>query len=390
MEHECWTVSAKAGRWATVAVLGLSLMACSSEPPPLPPAPESPSAPKAMSTRFPEGWTSLPAPPEVLSSSSTAWTGSTALTWGGYLYTGSSDKPPSASGYAFDAKKERWTALPTSPLAPRSSAGTGWTGSELLIWGGFDGTWKHGRPGAFADGAAYDPSTREWRMLPPAPLEARMPLSVWTGHEFIVWGTAWQIKSEAPRDGAAYDPRTDTWRTIAEAPIGLTDANAVWTGREMIVLGAFLRNGRSATTDTSIGAAYNPSRDEWRTIADAPITTGDSTAWNGHEMIAWDYEQNSAAYDPVSDQWHTLPRVPLPDYECLAEGVGLDDSVIVDFCSGLALLDRTGKWSVIKEARHAVGVLAFIPTQSALLVLNNDYDGETTGMSSYRPGRPPQ
>jgi hypothetical protein len=62
-------------------------------------------------------------------------------------------------------------------------------------------------------------------------------VSVWTGRELIVWGTAVCVNVR-PRDGAAYDPATDSWRSIAEGPIELTDATAVWTGSEMIVFGA--------------------------------------------------------------------------------------------------------------------------------------------------------
>jgi hypothetical protein len=73
-------------------------------------------------------------------------------------------------------------------------------------------------------------------MLPPAPIDARAPLSVWTGRELIVWGTAVRVDVR-PRDGAAYNPATDSWRSIADATIELTDATAVWTGSEMIVFG---------------------------------------------------------------------------------------------------------------------------------------------------------
>ena len=55
-----------------------------------------------------------------------------------------------------------------SPLAARRTAGV-WTGKELVIWGGRNIVdTKY-----FTDGAAYDPATDKWRMLPPVNLSAR-------------------------------------------------------------------------------------------------------------------------------------------------------------------------------------------------------------------------
>ena len=76
-----------------------------------------------------------------------------------------------------------------------------------------------------ADGAAFDPATQQWRVLPPSGLSARAPLSVWTGDELIVWGTSFRTKVR-PLDGAAYDPASDAWRPIA-FPLRGRDAMAL-------------------------------------------------------------------------------------------------------------------------------------------------------------------
>ena len=167
------------------------------------------------------GWTTLPTPPEVRSRAAIVWTGTELLVWGGYVFTGSGDKPAEADGYVFDARGRRWGQLARSPLAPRAYSASAWTGEELLVWGGTDGRQEQ----FFDDGAAYDPETDSWRRLPRAPIGPRAPLSVWTGHEVIVWGTAVRV-GDRPRDGAAYDPLGNTWRRIANAPIELTDATA--------------------------------------------------------------------------------------------------------------------------------------------------------------------
>ena len=101
------------------------------------------------------------------------------------------------------------------------------------------------------DRAAYDPVTRTWRALPPAPIEGRTPFAVWTGEEFVVWGN--QDRALRYEDGAAYDPATDTWRRIADGVAEVTDGVAVWTGTEMIVFGAALHGGNIPETETAIG-----------------------------------------------------------------------------------------------------------------------------------------
>jgi hypothetical protein len=121
--------------------------------------------------------------------------------------------------------------MAAGPLSARSATAAAWTGDEFLIWGGrtSDACCLPSDSEPFLDdGAAYDPVERTWRRLADAPIEARAPLSVWTGQELIVWGST--DRNLRYRDGAAYDPATDTWRRIADGPIDLTDAVALWSG----------------------------------------------------------------------------------------------------------------------------------------------------------------
>jgi hypothetical protein len=336
------------------------------------------------------GWTSLPAPPEVRVDAATQWTGQTLLIWGGSVPAVTA--VPESDGMVFEPRTSTWSEMAPSPLSARTHPGSVWTGTALLVWGGLAG--DSFSFGLLGDGAAYDPHAREWRPLPPAPIGPRAPLSVWTGAELIVWGTAVRGGS-MPRDGAAYRPATDTWRRIADAPIEVSDAVAVWTGREMIVFGAALSPANNApATPTAIGAAYNPATDTWRSLPASPLSPQASTAaWNGRELIAWDYETEAEAYDPDRDVWRSLPRIPFDPVECYPRSARVAAFVVGEFCGGLAVFDGV-RWRDASLA-GVDGWIDLAPAGPVVLVLGiGDPGGAPAGwpptgtprLFAYRPG----
>ena len=58
-----------------------------------------------------------------------------------------------------------------------------WTGSEMLVWGGWDG-------GYFDYGARYNPKTKTWKSMASenAPGARSSHTAVWTGTEMVIWG----------------------------------------------------------------------------------------------------------------------------------------------------------------------------------------------------------
>ena len=207
-------------RVALLLVLLTTLPACG----PGAPLPERSPAPSTTPSHaierlsgYPVGWTELPPPPEIRTGAAQVWTGSQLLIWGGY--TGVVEQDVVASGLVFDATELTWRPTAPAPLEPRALMASAWTRSEVLVWGGWSGrAGSEFREGLLGDGAAYDPVSHSWRTLPPAPIDARAPLSVWTGKEMLAWGTSVRMENR-PRGGAAYDPATNSWRSIAEAPI---------------------------------------------------------------------------------------------------------------------------------------------------------------------------
>lgn len=177
-----------------------------------------------------------------------------------------------------------------------------------------------------ADPAAPKHEADTWRVIAESPLRSGYGRrAVWTGREMIVWGGTDSdpetLEYVAERGGAAYDPRKDRWRTIPDAPIpGGSGYSVTWTGDEMIVWGD--PDGRRRKPNR--GAAFDPARNEWRPIPAGPLSgrSGHLAVWTGDELFVWGgwltasgrerYDAKGAAYDPDANTWRDLPESPLP------------------------------------------------------------------------------
>ena len=88
-------------------------------------------------------------------------------------------------------------------------------------------------------GGRYNPSTDSWTATSTtnAPAARDSHTAVWTGSEMIVWGGA--DGSSYLNTGGRYNPSTDSWTATSttNAPAGRDYHTAVWTGSEMIVWG---------------------------------------------------------------------------------------------------------------------------------------------------------
>ena len=91
-----------------------------------------------------------------------------------------------------------------------------WTGSEMIVWGGDDGT--H----VLNTGGRYNPSTDSWTATSTtnAPAAREGHTAVWTGSEMIVWGGYDGISYL--NTGGRYNPSTDSWTATSttNAPAG--------------------------------------------------------------------------------------------------------------------------------------------------------------------------
>lgn len=286
-----------------------------------------------------EGWTELSLPPEVRDGNSVVWAGSQLLVWGGCNPEVKDDCEATADGFSFDPVTQDWGRIQTAPT-PAVHADEVWTGTETIFL--FES--QDGR----LSGQAYDPATDSWHVIASAPITWRLgSVAVWTGSEIVVWGGG-DVRDDIV-DGAAYDPIGDVWREIADAPISLNLASGVWTGREVIVFGSALDDRNIARTETSVGAAYDPTADTWRELPPSQLSPqATSAVWVGDRMVAWDYEVNSQEYDPESNVWSEPVKMPLDFSECYPDSVVTRDLVFAFFCGQAALYDASsGGWQEI-------------------------------------------
>jgi hypothetical protein len=195
--------------------------------------------------------------------------------------------------------------FPDWPLTERTTPPMVWTGAELIAWG--DGIY-----GLAGDGAAFNLANGTWRVLADAPLSPRSESAVaWTGTEMIVWGG--RVENSFYYDGAAYDPVTDTWRLLPPPPAVFAgkDPSMLWTGDDVVVFGAM---GDSDTYGEYIGAAaYDPVTDSWRSLAKAPdwVRVGGGVWWTGDSIVVAEVGQapaldRLARYEMAADQWTLL------------------------------------------------------------------------------------
>lgn len=215
----------------------------------------------------------------------------------------------------YDFEDRRWELTRGAPMPSREPEAVVWTGTQLLVWGGWNGA------RAFGDGAVWSAETG-WREMADSPLRPRTAFSwTWTGDQMLVWGGAAgpQHRERVFADGASYDPKTDTWSAVASGPLrARQDADSIWTGEAWIVVG-----GYGATQPLESSAAPKVGVVEMSESCDGMTCEGSAGVSGGLPPEAKQREFHDAArYDPATNRWTRI--APAPRGRRLLAGVAYD------------------------------------------------------------------
>jgi N-acetylneuraminic acid mutarotase len=278
------------------------------------------------------------------------WTGSEMIVWGGY--NGSCLN----TGGRYDPATDSWMATSnTNAPSARDQHTAVWTGSEMIVWGGRDETFQ-----PLNTGGRYDPNTDSWAATSTtnAP-DARLGHTpVWTGSEMIVWGGTPDTFAVF-NTGGRYNPGTDSW--TATSTTNVPDARylhtAVWSGSEMIVWG-----GTNGGPDFNTGGKYNPSTNSWTptSITNVPSVRFAHTAvWIGSEMIVWGgvsdagWLNTGGRYNPATESWMATTTTNAPSARDYHTAVWTGSEMIVwggHGCGGGCFFDTGGRYNAASDS----------------------------------------
>ncbi len=279
------------------------------------------------------------------------WTGTEMIVWGGFDDISESFHN---TGGRYDPATDLWH--PTGRMNVPGARGLHsavWTGNEMVIWGGFG--WGPSEPGG-----RYDPATDSWRTVTTvgAPYGRENATAVWTGTRAIFWGGEPDGILFEPGTGGLYSPATDSWTLTTEvnAPTNRSLHTAVWTGTEMIVFGGI-------GTD-AIAKRYRPATDSWTdatTLNAAGPRHLHAAVWTGTEMIIWGGNIDAGIlptggrYNPVTDHWTPTNVANSPDTREWPIGVWTGSEMIVwgglhwlygDLADGARYNPATDSWTL--------------------------------------------
>lgn len=269
--------------------------------------------------------------------------------------------------YVIEVEADEVRQTQPSPISPRSGAATAWTGTEFLIWGGSEQS-SDAVETLQMSGAAYNPGSDTWRMLPAAPLDVDSPKAVaWDGHEMYVWDAVQGDQPAQLNDAAAYDPVADTWR-----PLGSRLPNANYeVVRSAEGTPPLLWLDQRDSTVPLYGTSnrlysYDGNSDRWTPRDDSPLR-----GWSPAASVAGDTftalgESRSPDAETVdleavtwtaSGGWQNLPlpqldTVPVCQTQVLAHGV----DVVARRCTAVSVLHE-GEWVRLERITDSARLL---------------------------------
>jgi N-acetylneuraminic acid mutarotase len=257
------------------------------------------------------------------------WTGTEMIVWGGYIASSGETN----TGARYNPATNTWTPTSTTnaPQA-RSRHNAVWTGSRMIVWGG-----RNGSGNDVNTGGIYDPASDTWTATTTsnAPAGRELHTAVWTGSEMIVWGGYDSMSQTVFNTGGRYNSQTNSWQqtTTSGAPAARLAHSSVWTGSRMIVWA-----GTDLSSDFNNGALYDPAANTWTPMATAGAPTprsGAVSVWTSSEMIVWggfggnNRLRSGGRYNPQTNTWQSISTVGAPEGAVLMSVVWTGTEMIV-------------------------------------------------------------
>jgi N-acetylneuraminic acid mutarotase len=289
------------------------------------------------------------------------WTGSEMIVWGGFNF----NQGYMNTGGRYDPATDTWTATSTinAPIA-RDEHTAVWTGSEMIVWGGGDNT------DFFNTGGRYNPAGDNWTATSTtnAPDPRVHHTAVWAGTEMIVWGGIGCGLNCNLNTGGRYNPSTDTWTATSttNVPVARWYHRAIWTGSEMVVWGG--TDNIPNHTYLHTGGRYNPANDSWTatSLMNVPLGRIAHTAvWTGSEMIVWggvdetDSDCDTGGrYNPTGDSWMPTSTINAPSVRDSHTAVWTGSEMVVwggEVTPGISL-DTGGRYSGVTDSWMATSI----------------------------------
>lgn len=298
------------------------------------------------------------------------WTGQEVIIWGGQNGAGP-DFTYLNDGIRYHPGFDTWDYIQMTGVPSTRSGHTAiWTGTYMIIWGGFDGNQS------LNDGAMYNPYTDQWYPINSfnAPLSRTRHTAVWATYtttspnyksEMIVWGGFNETEGFI-NAGARFDPSTNIWTTISTfstnnyyrwgtnpnwpynttpyqwpfdrtiyVPAGRDMHTAVWDNvtDRMIIWGG--RNFAGDPLDT--GGMYRPRDDSWWEFTYPPVSQynndpdplpryGHTALWSGYDMYifggtnGFNYFPSGSSYDgryKAANPINEVQSTPSPSYRSI-------------------------------------------------------------------------
>jgi len=207
----------------------------------------------------------------------------------------------------------------------------------MVIWGGYDNV-NSNIMQVTADGAAYNPTTNAWQLLPASPLTARAdPQALWTGRAVMILGGQPAVTTATTAqysDGALYDPSTARWSLITSPPtqdghnVGWVASVAV--GPTVLAWSNWSEVHRVGPNTSSMSGGvdlfgYDPATGAWRYRPVGPLALPavEDAIWTGQDLYTRGITYNcglcpgpfvpeaTAVYDASANTWARLPADPL-------------------------------------------------------------------------------